>query len=103
MSVYDQIMEVKTQKGAGYFVLIDPDRWELGQIEGLVAQINSSGADAIMVGSSLILGEELQNKMKRIHEHAELPVILFPGNLSQLSIFERRERKVSRDTQRVNL
>lgn len=85
MSVYDQIMEVKTQKGAGYFVLIDPDRWELGQIEGLVAQINSSGADAIMVGSSLILGEELQNKMKRIHEHAELPVILFPGNLSQLS------------------
>ena len=78
-------MDVKARKGAGYFVLIDPDRWELDQVDGFVQQINTSGADAIMVGSSLILGESLQAKMKRIHEIAEIPVILFPGNLSQLS------------------
>lgn len=85
MSVYDKLIQVKNEKGAGYFVLIDPDRWELDQVDGFVDRINKSGADAIMVGSSLILGESLQKKMKRIHEVADLPVILFPGNLSQLS------------------
>ena len=85
MSVYEKLMEVKAQKGAGYFVLIDPDRWKLSEVDDFVKRINKSGADAIMVGSSLILGDELQTKMKRIHEVAELPVILFPGNLSQLS------------------
>jgi putative glycerol-1-phosphate prenyltransferase len=78
-------MEVKARKGAGYFVLIDPDRWDLSQVDEFVEHINESGADAIMVGSSLILGKHLQTKMKRIQEVAELPVILFPGNLSQLS------------------
>lgn len=85
MSVYQQLMEAKERQGAGYLVLIDPDRWTLDQVDGFVQQINTSGADAIMVGSSLILGEDLQNKMKRIKEIAKLPVILFPGNLSQLS------------------
>ncbi|MCF7824199.1 MAG: geranylgeranylglyceryl/heptaprenylglyceryl phosphate synthase [Candidatus Marinimicrobia bacterium] len=85
MSVYQDLMETKANKGAGYLVLIDPDRWSLDQVNGFVQQINTSGADAIMVGSSLILGEDLQKKMKRIKEVAELPVILFPGNLSQLS------------------
>lgn len=85
MSVYQELLETKASKGAGYLVLIDPDRWSLDQVNEFVQQINMSGADAIMVGSSLILGEDLQTKMKRIKEVAELPVILFPGNLSQLS------------------
>ncbi|MCF7808589.1 MAG: geranylgeranylglyceryl/heptaprenylglyceryl phosphate synthase [Candidatus Marinimicrobia bacterium] len=85
MSVYDKLMQVKSERGAGYFVLIDPDRWEISDVDGFVDRINTSGADAIMVGSSLILGDDLQKKMKRIHELSDLPVILFPGNLSQLT------------------
>lgn len=85
MSVYEQLLKIKADRGAGYLILVDPDRWELSQVESLVKQINTSGADGIMVGSSLILGEEVQGKMKLIREHAELPVILFPGNVNQLS------------------
>ncbi len=85
MSVYQQLLDVKSSKGAGYLVLVDPDRWTLDQVEGFIQKINASGADGIMVGSSLILGGETQLKMKKIHEVSALPVILFPGNINQLT------------------
>ncbi len=85
MSVYQKLLDVKASKGAGYLVLVDPDRWELDQVDHFIEQINASGADGIMVGSSIILGNGAQAKMKRIREVATLPVILFPGNVNQLT------------------
>jgi len=85
LSIYSQLCDIRTEKGAGYLVLVDPDRWELDQVDSFIRKINTSGADAIMVGSSMILGEGVQRKMKRIKETATLPVILFPGNVNQLT------------------
>ena len=85
MSVYEQMLATRSSKGAGYLVLVDPDRWNLDDVEVFIRKINGSGADGIMVGSSLILGEGAQSKMKRIQEIATLPVILFPGNVNQLT------------------
>ncbi len=85
MSVYEQMLAIRDSKGAGYLVLVDPDRWALDEVEVFIKKINDSGADGIMVGSSLILGEGAQRKMKRIQETATLPVILFPGNVNQLT------------------
>ena len=85
MSVFQNLLDVKHKHGAGYLVLVDPDRWDLEDVAVFIKQINASGADAIMVGSSLILGKATQLKMERIHEISELPVILFPGNINQLT------------------
>ncbi len=85
MSVYQQLVDIKAAKGAGYLVLVDPDRWDLDQIEVFIKQINSSGADAIMVGSSLIIGDGAHQKIQHIREIATLPVILFPGNVNHLT------------------
>ena len=85
MSVYQQLLASKASHGAGYLVLVDPDRWEMDEVESFIQKINSSGADGIMVGSSLILGEGAQQKFKRIRAAATLPVILFPGNINQLT------------------
>ena len=41
MSVFQQLMDVKARKGAGYFVLIDPDRWELSDVDDFVKEINT--------------------------------------------------------------
>lgn len=79
------MLATKSSKGAGYLVLVDPDRWDLDEVEVFINKINNSGADGIMVGSSLILGEGAQRKVKRIQEIATLPVILFPGNVNQLT------------------
>lgn len=85
MSVYEKLLAVKSSRGAGYLVLVDPDRWSLDQVEEFIKKINASGADGIMVGSSLILKGDTQLKMKKIHEVSDLPVILFPGNINQLT------------------
>jgi len=85
LSVYEQLLKIRAVKGAGYLVLVDPDRWEMDEVETFIKKINTSGADGIMVGSSLILGEGSQRKIKRIQETASLPVILFPGNVNQLT------------------
>ncbi len=85
MSVYQKLLDVKAAKGAGYFILVDPDRWDYDQVENFIKQINTSGADAIMVGSSLIIGDGAHQKIQRIREIATLPVILFPGNVNHLT------------------
>jgi len=85
LSVYEKLLAVKSSRGAGYLVLVDPDRWSLDQVEEFIKKINASGADGIMVGSSLILKGDTQLKMKKIHEVSDLPVILFPGNINQLT------------------
>jgi len=85
LSVYEQMLAAKSSRGAGYLVLVDPDRWGLDEVEDFIRRINGSGADGIMVGSSLILGEGAQRKMRLIQQTATLPVILFPGNVNQLT------------------
>jgi putative glycerol-1-phosphate prenyltransferase len=85
LSVYSQLLDVNSTRGASYLVLVDPDRWEPDQVENFIKKINASGADGILVGSSLILGEDVQKKMRIIQAVAELPVILFPGNVNQLT------------------
>mgnify|MGYP000609615734 FL=1 len=79
------MLAAKSSRGAGYLVLVDPDRWGLDEVEDFIRRINGSGADGIMVGSSLILGEGAQRKMRLIQQTATLPVILFPGNVNQLT------------------
>ena len=85
MTIYQQLLDVRAKQGAGYLVLVDPDRWELDQIEAFIKRINQSGADGIMVGSSLIIGAGAHEKIQRIREQATLPVILFPGNVNHLT------------------
>ncbi len=79
------MLDTLATKGAGYLVLVDPERWDIEEVELFIQKINASGADGIMVGSSLIIGEGAQQKMKKIQEIAKLPVILFPGNVNQLT------------------
>jgi len=85
LSVYQQMMDTRVQRGAGYLVLVDPERWDIQEVEVFIKRINTSGADGIMVGSSLIIGEGAHQKMKKIQEIATLPLILFPGNVNQLT------------------
>jgi len=85
VNVFKTLLSAKADQGAGYLVLVDPDRWSTQDVDQFVDSINDSGADAIMVGSTLILGDEMNLKMKSIRDRSKLPVILFPGNINQLT------------------
>ena len=85
MSIYHYFQDVVNERGAGYFVLIDPDRLDRKAILALSERASSAGADALLVGSSLLLSSDLDDLLVAIRAVATIPIVIFPGNIMQIS------------------
>lgn len=85
MSVYQSLLNRLGSQKANYLVLIDPDRKNDSRLQDLVAEVNDSGADAILIGGSLIMDSAFEERVKAIKSASNVPVILFPGASNQLS------------------
>ena len=83
--VYNHLLSVRKKKGAGYIVLIDPDKKSENDLQEKVKSINDSGVDAIFVGGSLMMDSRGSDRVSQIKSLAEIPVIFFPGGISQLN------------------
>lgn len=68
------------ERGAGYLVLLDPDRMERETLVGLACLAEEHGADALLVGSSITLSPDFAECVAAIRERVGVPVIIFPGN-----------------------
>ncbi|MCX6767597.1 MAG: geranylgeranylglyceryl/heptaprenylglyceryl phosphate synthase [Candidatus Micrarchaeota archaeon] len=80
---YQDLIE---RQGAMLFSLIDPDK--LSYDKGAkVAEIScEAGADVILVGGSIgAQGEVLDATVKAMKEKVNIPIVLFPGNISGLT------------------
>ena len=84
-NVLNYLLSVKKKKGAGYIVLIDPDKNSENNLEEKISKINNSGVDAIFVGGSLILDNNCKKRVELIKSISKVPVIFFPGGISQLN------------------
>ncbi len=85
MSVYQTLLKIKLEKGAGFLVLLDPDRLSTDEIAELARKSEEGGADGFLVGSSLLLSSTFDESIRRIRSNVNLPVIIFPGNANQVS------------------
>jgi len=85
MKVFKHLTAVAEKKGGAYFVLIDPDTRKDAELKDFVKEICAQGADAILVGGSLILDAGFQKTIELVRENSTLPVIIFPGSVQQLS------------------
>ena len=83
--VFNHLLSVRKKKGAGYIVLIDPDKKSENDLPEKVKEINESGVDAIFVGGSLMMDSRCSDRVAQIKSLAEIPVIFFPGGISQLN------------------
>ncbi len=73
-------------QGAMLFSLIDPDKCFLDNAAKLAKTSYDAGADAILVGGSIgAQGTILDDTVKKIKEAVDIPVVLFPGNISGLT------------------
>ena len=83
--VFQQLISTKNNRGGGFLLLIDPDRY--GQRQGLsmAETAEDCGVDAIMVGSSFMLNTNFSQSVKEIKSATRLPVIIFPGSFAQLT------------------
>ena len=85
MSVFSQLNSVIDEKGAVYVVLIDPDRKNEDFLESRVETANKSSVDALFVGGSLMMDGKCNERVRRIKEASNVPVIFFPGGVGQLN------------------
>jgi putative glycerol-1-phosphate prenyltransferase len=67
-------------------VLIDPDSIESeSQLINICKHSNESSIDFILVGGSLITNGFFDRCIQIIKQHTQIPVVLFPGNIMQVS------------------
>ncbi len=73
------------KKGKKFFaLLIDPGKTQHDNLFGTLEAANKSGVDLIFVGGSLT-SVSMDKTIETIKQKTKIPVILFPGNLLQLS------------------
>ncbi len=85
MTVYQKFLNVRDEKGAGFLVLLDPDRMSVPQIVELARKSEKGGADGFLVGSSLLLSTRFDEAVREIKANVSISVTIFPGNANQVS------------------
>ncbi|MFA6468860.1 MAG: geranylgeranylglyceryl/heptaprenylglyceryl phosphate synthase [Bacteroidota bacterium] len=85
MSIFERFLASSKSKGAGYFVLIDPDKIAPEKLPSFVEQATVAGVDAFLVGGSLIVDDSFEQCIRTIKKHTNVPVVIFPGGVMQIS------------------
>lgn len=85
MTIYSHIKKSIVESERLLAVLIDPDKTELDTIEGIVRKINQSIATHIFVGGSEVDEGATEAVVQAIKRYTTLPVILFPGDVTQIT------------------
>jgi phosphoglycerol geranylgeranyltransferase len=85
MQTWQKLLEIREQRGAGYIVLIDPDKLSLEENIKLAAQAEKEDADCIFIGGSLLSTPIFDELVKQIKSAVTIPVIIFPGGVQQIS------------------
>ena len=86
MSVYHKLLEIKQKMGAGFLMLIDPDKTTPENLPGLIEKACDAGVDAFLVGGSLLLTPDFDAYIKTFKQYSkDKPIIIFPGGVHQIS------------------
>ena len=85
INIYNKILKAKAKNEKLLAILLDPDEVDLSNIQTLSEKINQSPATHIFVGGSLVETNILDELISEIKKNCDLPIILFPGNPSQIS------------------
>ncbi|MBN1999792.1 geranylgeranylglyceryl/heptaprenylglyceryl phosphate synthase, partial [candidate division KSB1 bacterium] len=85
MKVFEKLLKIRKKRGAGYLVLIDPDKQELKSAVKLAKSCVKADVDALLVGGSLLFAHRFDELIQGIKAVCDLPVIIFPGSTKQIS------------------
>lgn len=84
-SIYEQIAFARLENRKMIGVLLDPDKLPLEEVEGCLEAIESQSVDLLLVGGSTVKNGETQGLVSKIKSISSLPVVLFPGDFSQIT------------------
>jgi len=66
-------------------LLIDPDSFDNSKLLNLIKLAKETSVDFIFLGGSLLSKNNFENCAKLIKSMSEIPLVIFPGNSSQIS------------------
>lgn len=81
--IYPDILK-KLKAGKLFAILVDPDKHDRTSISAIGKTAGRDTVDFILVGGSLVSGS-MDETVALLKETTDLPVILFPGNVLQIS------------------
>jgi phosphoglycerol geranylgeranyltransferase len=84
-NIYNYILQSKVKNEKLLAILLDPDKIDLNNTETLIEKINKSPATHIFIGGSLVKNYIIDDLIIEIKQDCDLPIVLFPGNPSQIS------------------
>lgn len=84
-SIYHEIIESKKKNKKLLAILLDPDKIVWNMMPNLISKINQSPATHVFIGGSLVENNILDELVIEIKKYCPLPIVLFPGNPSQIS------------------
>ncbi|RXM45783.1 geranylgeranylglyceryl/heptaprenylglyceryl phosphate synthase [Flavobacterium sp. YO64] len=85
LSIHRQILEAKKNGQKLLAILLDPDKIVWENLHHLLFKINESPATHIFVGGSIVQSNVLEDLIQELKLKTNLPVVLFPGDPSQIS------------------
>ncbi len=85
LSLLDLLKQQSASGKKQLAVLIDPDKADDRELIPLVTKAQKAGADYFFVGGSLLTSNQLDAVLNTIREISDLPTILFPGGVTQIS------------------
>jgi len=85
MKFYNQILQSKKENQKLLAILLDPDKIVWDDLGYLIEKIIQSPATHIFIGGSHVSNNILDDLIVALKEKINLPIILFPGNPSQIS------------------
>lgn len=84
-SIYNNILLAKANNQKLLAILLDPDKLHLNQVLPISEKINNSPATHVLIGGSSFDGNHLHELILELKKLIQLPIVLFPGNPSQIS------------------
>ena len=83
--IFDKLETQRNSKGTQILALIDPDVKNDNIFPQIIDTVNKSNFDGLLVGGSRIVDDNFNKRLLFIKENTDLPIILFPGDSSQIS------------------
>lgn len=84
-NIYNKILQSKAKNEKLLAILLDPDKIVWEHLANLIEKINQSRATHLFIGGSLVENDILDELISKIKQNCDLPVVLFPGNPTQIS------------------
>ena len=84
-NIHQQILEAKKKGQKLLAILLDPDKIVWENLDHLLDKIKQSPATHIFVGGSIVQATILEELLAELKQKTNLPVVIFPGDPSQIS------------------